>query len=123
MELRQLRYFIAVAEHLSFRRVAERLHVSQPPLSRQIANLETELGVRWLERDKHRVMLSEPGRVFLVRVREIVAKLEQAANLARGAGQGAGANLPWASAARPPIHCCPASCANFVHASPGSRSC
>ncbi len=85
MELRQLRYFIAVAEQLSFTRAALRLHVSQPPLSRQVCALESELGVRLLERNRHSVALTEAGRVFLLHSRGVVESVEAAAAMARRA--------------------------------------
>jgi DNA-binding transcriptional LysR family regulator len=77
-DFRQLRYFIAVAEELSFTRAAQRLHLSQPPLSQQIQALEQDLGVRLLERDKRNVMLTEPGRLFLDQARQILAMADEA---------------------------------------------
>ena len=76
MELRHLRYFIAVAEELSFTRAAERLRVSQPPLSRQIRDLESELKVKLLERNRQEVKLTRVGRSLLARARELVRRAE-----------------------------------------------
>src|ERR1041385_3179039 len=74
MELRHLRYFVAVAEALNFTRAAEKLHLAQPSLTRQIHSLEEELGVRLLNRSKSRVTLTEEGRSFLVDARRLVAQ-------------------------------------------------
>jgi len=77
-DFRQLRYFIAVAEELSFTRAAQRLHLSQPPLSQQIQALEQDLGVRLFERDKRNVALTSPGRLFLDQARQILAMADEA---------------------------------------------
>ena len=69
MELRQLRYFAALAEELHFRRAAEVLNIAQPTLSLQIIALENELGARLFERGKRSVRLSAAGNVFLSEVR------------------------------------------------------
>ena len=76
MELRHLRYFIAVAEELNFSRAAERLNVSQPPLSRQIRDLEDELNVKLFERTHQEVKLTTVGRTLLIRARELVREAE-----------------------------------------------
>ena len=73
MELRHLRYFVAVAEDLSFTKAAAKLRLAQPSLTRQIHNLEEEIGVRLLNRTKSRVALTEEGRSFLIDARRILA--------------------------------------------------
>jgi DNA-binding transcriptional LysR family regulator len=88
VELRHLRYFRAVAEELHFGRAAEHLHIVQPALSKQIAALEKELGVRLLERTKRRVELTDAGRAFLEDARNVLAQADLAADRARSAGRG-----------------------------------
>jgi DNA-binding transcriptional LysR family regulator len=73
MELRHLRYFVAVAEALSFTKAAEKLRLAQPSLTRQVRNLEKEIGVRLLDRSNNRVTLTEEGRLFLFDSRKLLA--------------------------------------------------
>jgi len=92
MELRQLRYFLTLAEELHFGRAAEREHIVQSALSQQVQRLERELGVRLLERSTHHVSLTAAGAVFLVEARQILAHVDRAAGVARTA-VGAAATL------------------------------
>ena len=88
MKLQQLRCFVAVAEELHFGHAASRLRMAQPPLSRQIRELEEELGTRLFNRTKRRVALTDAGRNFLDEARGALAQVDRAADAARRAGQG-----------------------------------
>jgi DNA-binding transcriptional LysR family regulator len=83
MELRQLRYFVTLAEELHFGRAADREHIVQSALSQQVQRLERELSVRLLERSTHHVALTAPGAVFLIEARQILAHVDRAAEAAR----------------------------------------
>jgi LysR family transcriptional regulator, benzoate and cis,cis-muconate-responsive activator of ben and cat genes len=87
MELRHLKYFVAVAEELNFRSAADRLHVSRPALSKQIKDLECEIGVRLLERNTVCVWLTNAGRRFLDDARAILSRVEQAVAAAKSEAQ------------------------------------
>ncbi|MER8910186.1 LysR family transcriptional regulator [Mesorhizobium sp. M0854] len=88
MNHKLMQSFMAVAEELHFGRAAARLHISQPPLTKQIQQLEQAMGVRLLERTKRKVELTAAGRVFLDEVRAVLQQTEQAVELARKADRG-----------------------------------
>jgi DNA-binding transcriptional LysR family regulator len=88
MELRHLRYFLALAEELNFTRAAERLHVSQPPLSLQIRQLEQEVGARLFARTSRRVELTPAGQAFLIDARAILERVDASVSRAAAIESG-----------------------------------
>jgi DNA-binding transcriptional LysR family regulator len=93
MELRHLKYFIVLAEELNFRRAAGILGIAQPPLSRQIRDLELELEVKLFERNQQRVLLTKAGKVFLKEVRLVMTQVDMAVTKVQQAHQGGAAKI------------------------------
>jgi LysR family transcriptional regulator, hca operon transcriptional activator len=93
VELRHLRYFVAVAEELSFTRAATRLRTAQPSLSQQIRRFEKSLGVKLLDRTRQHVALTNAGRTFLQQAKDILARVEHAGRLAKQAAEGRAGEL------------------------------
>jgi DNA-binding transcriptional LysR family regulator len=89
MELRHLRYFVAVGDELHFRRAADRLHVAQPAVSEQVRKLEQELGVKLFDRTQRSVALTSAGAAMLEEARRVLRHAEVARQAARNAGQRA----------------------------------
>lgn len=113
MELRHLRYFHAVADLLNFSRAADWLHVAQPALSRQIRDLEEELGARLFDRNRVRVQLTDAGRTFLPHAAKILAQVELAAGAVQETVQGRGGQLVICSDWRLSIGLIPETIAEF----------
>jgi len=88
MELRHLRYFVAVAEELSFTRAARNLNMAQPPLSQQIRDLEAEVGTSLFLRTHHRVELTPAGSLFLSDARDVLSRASDALEKVRRAARG-----------------------------------
>jgi DNA-binding transcriptional LysR family regulator len=119
VELRQLRYFVAVAEELHFRRAAARLHVSQPPVSQQINALEAELGCTLLERTRRRVELTPAGEAFLRDARAMLAELDVAVSTARAIDAGQAGVLRVSFVGSALLSIVPAAVQRFRRARPG----
>jgi len=93
MDLRKLKYFVATAEELHFGRAARRLGLTQPPLSRALSDLESDLGARLVNRDSRKVTLTEAGKVLLVEARKILMQADHASVFVRRVASGAQGSL------------------------------
>ena len=93
MELRHLKYFLAVAEELNFTRAARRLHIAQPPLTQQIKALEAELGILLIDRSSYRIQLTDAGRVFAAEAARILGEVRNAVLLAKRAARSGAAQV------------------------------
>jgi DNA-binding transcriptional LysR family regulator len=121
MELRHLRYFVAVAEEQNVTRAAARLRVSQPPLSRQIRDLEDELGVMLFARSAKSVRLTEAGRLFLGEARAVLQRADEAVRAVRAMADGAAGELLLGYAPSPTVEILPPLLAAYQTARPGVR--
>ena len=88
MELRHIRYFKAVAEELNFTRAAEKLNIAQPPLSRQIQDLEQDLGTKLFIRNPHKILLTHEGELFLQYANQILDLVNRSAEEVREVKEG-----------------------------------
>jgi DNA-binding transcriptional LysR family regulator len=122
VELRHLRYFVAVAEEQNVTRAAARLHVSQPPLSRQIQDLEAELGFDLFERSARAIRLTPAGKVFLKEARDVLRRVEDAVAAARAVAAGAGGDFHLGYAPSPTAEIMPAVLRSFGKNAPGWRT-
>lgn len=120
MELRHLRYFVAVAEEENVSRAALRLHVSQPALSRQVRDLEDDLGFPLLERSAKSVRLTDAGREFLKESRAVLQRVEDAVKMVRAIADG-GNELHVGYAMSPTVRILPQTLRMFQSAMPGTR--
>jgi len=93
VDIRHFRYFVAVAEELHFGRAAQRLHIAQPPLSRQIRALETELGLGLFRRARRGIELTDAGRAFLPAARTALSEFERAVSVVRRGAPNEGGQL------------------------------
>jgi DNA-binding transcriptional LysR family regulator len=121
MELRHLRYFVAVAEEQNVTRAAARLHVSQPPLSRQIRDLEDELGVALFEHGAKSVRLTEAGRVFLTEARAVVQRADEAVRTIKAVASGQRGEIHVGYAPSLTVELLPRALRFFQEANPGVR--
>ncbi len=121
MELRHLRYFVVVAEEQNVTRAAERLHVSQPPLSRQIHDLENELGVGLFRRTAKSLALTEAGKIFLNEARAVLLRVDRAVETVRTVAQGDRGQLRIGYAPSLTVELLPKALRTFERERPGVR--
>lgn len=121
MELRHLRYFVAVAEAENVTRAAAKLHVAQPAVSRQIRDLEDELGVPLLERSAKSVRLTDAGRIFLEEARAVLNRADDAVKAVRAVGGGARGELHVGYAPSLTVQILPRALRGFQNDWPGVR--
>lgn len=118
MELRHLRYFVAVAEALNFTRASARLRVAQPALSRQVQDLEDEIGVDLLKRSPRGVTLTAEGRLYLEEARALLKHADEAVEKVRALARGEYGELQVGYAPAPSSNFLPQALAAFHHAAP-----
>jgi len=121
MELRHLRYFVAVAEALNFTKAAARLRLAQPALSRQVADLEDELGVDLLSRSSHGVRLTEEGKLFLAETRVVLTHVDEAVTKVRALARGEFGELQVGYVPPLDLHILPRALAAFQKTTPGVK--
>ena len=121
MELRHIRYFVAVAEALNFTKAATRLRVAQPALSRQVADLEDELGVDLLKRTSHGVVLTAEGKLFLEEARAILQRVDESVAKVRALARGEFGELQVGYVPPLDLHILPRALAEFQRTTPGVK--
>jgi DNA-binding transcriptional LysR family regulator len=121
MELRHLRYFVAVAEALNFTKAATRLRLAQPALSRQVSDLEEELGVDLLKRTSHGVMLTAEGKLFLEDARTMLKHADESVAKVRALARGEVGELQVGYLPPLDLHILPRALAEFQKTTPGVR--
>src|SRR6266478_3445572 len=118
MELRHLRYFLAVAEALSFTKAATQLRIAQPALSRRVQDLEEEIGVDLLKRSPRGVTLTAEGKLFLDEVRELLKRADESVEKVRALARGEYGELHVGYAPSPTVEILPPALAAFQKAVP-----